>query len=562
MNPSEIVIFLVSISIMLFGARSLGELVRKVNQPIIVGEILAGILLGPTLFGTIAPETYNSIFSSSKNISIALSGITNLAVIMLLLVSGLEVDLSLIVKQGKQAALTSIMGIVLPFAIGFGASYLFPYQMGINNESMKLVFALFIGTALSISALPVIVKTLIDLNIFKTQIGFTILASAMVDDLAGWIIFSIILSMLGTSVHHLSFEMTIALTLGFIAFTLIVVRKLINYILPIIQEKLTFPGGVLNLILILGFLSAAFTEYIGIHAIFGAFIMGIAIGDSAALSENTREIIHQFVTNIFAPLFLVSIGLRVNFIQNFDLVLVLIFIILAFAGKLIGCGFGAYWGGANRREAIVIGFGMNSKGAMEIILGLLALEYGLIQEKVFVALVIMALVTSISSAPLMNMFLSDKSKYSFSRLLNPKYIFISDSADKFAVITELVNRIEKDTGIDKDQIISEVWEREKDFPTGIANSLAIPHARIDIKKPVIAVAYHTSGIDFGALDGIPSRVIVLLLTPKTNNELQLKLLAEIAATFRDKERSEEILTFTKKEEFASRLLKLATLSNA
>ena len=283
MNSAEITIFLISISIMLLMARGLGELLRLIKQPIIIGEIFAGIILGPTLLGMVFPEIYHNLFESSANNKIALEGITNIAVVMLLLVSGLEVDLSVMLKQGKIALFTSVMGIAVPFGLGFGASYFFPEFMGIKDENMILVFSLFIGTALSITALPVVARTLMDLNIFRTEMGLIIIAAAMLNDLVGWIIFSIILSMIGTSGHGFSFEPTITLTLLFIFFTLFIGRKMIHKILPIIQSKLTFPGGVLNFILILGFLSAAFTEYIGIHAIFGAFIIGVAIGDSASL---------------------------------------------------------------------------------------------------------------------------------------------------------------------------------------------------------------------------------------------------------------------------------------
>lgn len=383
--------------------------------------------------------------------------------------------------------------------------------------------------------------------------GLIIIASAMLNDLVGWIIFSVILSMLGTSGHGLSFGTTVTSTFLFIFITLLIGRKIIHKILPVIQEKLTFPGGVLNFILILGFLCAAFTEYIGIHAIFGAFIIGVAVGDSASLKESTREIIHQFVTNIFAPLFFVSIGLRVNFIEYFDLTLVLVFIVLAFVGKVVGCGLGSYLGGAKKNDAMVIGFGMNSRGAMEIILGILALEFGLIHEKVFVALVIMALVTSVSSAPLMNIFLTERRKTSFADLLKLKNIFISKAADKKSILNELVNNIYKEINIPKDILLNEILKREELIPTGIANYLAIPHAKVDIKKPVVSVAVNLGGLDFEAADGELSKVIVLLLTPKNENELQLKLLAEIANLFAEKSNAEEIIECKTPEEILNKL---------
>jgi len=561
MNSAEITVFLISISIMLLLARGLGEILRLIKQPIIIGEIFAGIILGPTLLGNIFPGIYDTLFESSNNNKIALEGITNLAVVMLMLVSGLEVDLTIMLKQGKLALLTSIMGIIVPFGLGFGASYIFPEFMGIKDESMILVFSLFIGTALSITALPVVARTLMDLNIFRSEMGLIIIASAMLNDLVGWIIFSVILSMLGTSGHGLSFGTTVTSTFLFIFVTLLIGRKIIHKILPVIQEKLTFPGGVLNFILILGFLSAAFTEYIGIHAIFGAFIIGVAVGDSASLKESTREIIHQFVTNIFAPLFFVSIGLRVNFIEYFDLTLVLVFITLAFIGKVVGCGFGSYLGGAKKNDAMVIGFGMNSRGAMEIILGILALEFGLIQEKVFVALVIMALVTSVSSAPLMNLFLAERRKASFSDLLKLKNIFISKAADKKTILNELVNNIYKEINIPKDILLNEILKREELIPTGIANCLAIPHAKVDIKKTVVSVAVNFDGLDFEAADGEPSKIIILLLTPKNENELQLKLLAEIANLFAEKSRAEEIIECKTPEEILNKLQSFSKKEN-
>lgn len=405
LSPDQITVFLVSISVMLIAAKLLGELCIKIKQPAIIGEIFAGIILGPTILGMLSPEVFEWLFPPQSELNIALEGITSLAVIMLLLVSGMEVDLGIVLKQGKVAISTGIMGIIFPFILGFGVSYFFPQIFGLTDPDLLLVFALFMGTALSISALPVIARTLMDLNIFKTEMGFIIIAAAMFNDLLGWLIFSIILGLMGASEKGINFFETLALTLLFTGIVLVFGRRIFNRLIPVIQDKFSFPGGVLNFVLVLGFLGAAFTEFIGIHAIFGAFIIGIAIGDSVHLKERTREIIQQFVTNIFAPLFFVSIGLRVNFVTNFDFVIVLIVIILAFAGKVIGCGLGAFWGGLGKNESMAVGFGMNSRGAMEIILGILALEFGLINETVFVALVIMALFTSVSSAPFMNIFI-------------------------------------------------------------------------------------------------------------------------------------------------------------
>ncbi|MBS1491477.1 MAG: cation:proton antiporter [Bacteroidetes bacterium] len=401
---SDVVHLLVQLSIMLFAGRIFAEVARKLKQPAVVGEIFAGILLGPTVLGTINPEWFLHLFPPQSSSSVVLTGFVQVAVVMLLFIGGLEVDLHIVLQQGKKAILTSLIGISFPFLIGFSFPYFFPDFFGIADRQQHLVFALFMGTAMAITALPVIVRILMDLNLFKTRMGLLVVTSAMIDDTVGWMIFSVILGMIGKG-HTTSLWSTISLTVVFVVLMLTLGRGLLNRLLPWANKKLAWPGGVLSLALALCFLGAAFTEYIGLHAVFGAFIIGIALGDSEHFSERAKEIVHQFINNIFAPLFFVSIGLRVNFISNFDWQLTLSIIIIAFIGKIIGSGLGTRMGGFSWRESLAAGCGMNARGAMEIILGLVALENGLINERVFVSLVIMALVTSMSSGPLMKRML-------------------------------------------------------------------------------------------------------------------------------------------------------------
>jgi Kef-type K+ transport system membrane component KefB len=404
LGHSDVALLLLQLSIMLVMARLLAEASRKFRLPAVVGEIIAGILLGPTILGMINPTWFHSLFPVPSANATILSGIVQAAMVMLLFIAGLEVDLHIVWQQRRQALSTSLLGLVIPFFVGFIFPYSFPNFFGIADAEHLPVFALFMGTAMSITALPVIVRILMDLNIFKTRIGLLVVTSAMIDDMTGWIIFSVILGLIGRQ-GQISVGYTIGLTVTFVAVMLTVGRGVLNRILPWINHKLAWPGGVLSLSLSLCFLAAAFTEYIGIHAIFGAFVIGIALGDSEHFSERAKEIVHQFINNIFAPLFFVSIGLRVNFIANFDLLLTLVIIVIAFAGKILGSGLGTRLGGFSWRESFAAACGMNARGAMEIILGIVALENGLINEKVFVSLVIMALITSISSGPLMKWML-------------------------------------------------------------------------------------------------------------------------------------------------------------
>lgn len=400
---NDIVILLASIGGILILARIFSELGKKIKMPLVMGEILLGVILGPTVFGTISPELCNYIFPKSGAAQVAMDGITSLAVVMLLFVAGMEVQLQIMLKQGKIAVYTSITSMIIPFALGFAAVWFLPGFF--NFTADKLVYALFFGIAMAVSALPVITRILMDLNLFKTKVGMVIIAAAIFVDLIGWIMFSFVLSLMGHQGEITSIWFTIGMIIGFGLFMLIIGRYVINRTLPWIQQKLSWPGGVLSISLGLCFLGAAFTEYIGLHAILGAFIVGIAFGDSVHLQEREREIIHQFVTNVFAPLFFVSIGFKVNFIENFDLPLVLIVFFLAVACKVFGAALGGYMGGLTKRESLAVGFGLNARGAMEIILGTLALNVGLIDSKMFVALVVMALITSMMSGPLMKRFI-------------------------------------------------------------------------------------------------------------------------------------------------------------
>jgi len=404
----DLITLLLAISVMLIVSRIVAEAGKKIGLPMVMGELVVGIGLGPTIFGSIAPAAHEALFplATNANVSLSLDAITSLSVIMLLFVTGLEVRLPLVLKQGKIAITTGLGGMILPFITGFAVAWLFPGLFASPASGARhTIFALFLGTALSISALPVIARILLDMNMLKNEIGMTVLAAAILNDLVGWIVFSFILSMAGQGGAAFSLNHTIFAIAAFASFMLVIGRFIINQILPWAQTSLSWPGGVLSFSLGLGLLCAAFTEAIHLHAILGAFIAGIAIGDSVHLREQAREIMHQFVTNFFAPLFFVSIGLKVNFLRHFDPTIVAIVLALAFLGKTAGAGLGARAGGMPWRQALTIGSGLNARGAMEIILGTLAFEAGIIQQPVLVALIVMALITSVTSAPMMRYFL-------------------------------------------------------------------------------------------------------------------------------------------------------------
>lgn len=599
LTPSEITVFLLALAVLLGVARLFGEIAKKFGQPTALGEILAGVVLGATLLGNVAPDTYNWLFpkhladhqsgndiyydkidpdtnkaytveaidpATGESITLTIPDIPDqadqkdekgrqvpslvkvglesffvLSVCLLLLVAGLEVDLSIVTKQGKAAVAVSLMGMIVPFAVGFGVAYLLASNaadwIGYNEASDKaLPFALFLGIAMSITALPVIAKILMDLNMFKSDMGMLIMSSAMVNDLLGWIGFAMVLAMItppGESTMDLQF--VIFATLLFVGFMLTAGRYLANKAIPLVQAHSSWPGGILGFVFVLALLCAALTEWIGIHAIFGAFLAGIALGDSKHLTARTRETIEQIVTYIFAPIFFAGVALRIDFINNFDFVIVVIVLVVAIIGKVFGCYIGAKIAGLSKRESWAIGFGMSARGAMEIILGQIALTFKLITPELFVAIVIMAIVTSVIAGPLMQKALDRRQQKRFADLLSGK-AFVSrlKAVTRKDAIEELAQVASSVTGLDADTINAAVWQREQTMSTGIGHGLAVPHGRIEgLAKPQLIVGVSPPGIDFDAGDGIAAEIICMLLTPADDQLSQIEMLRAVAEAFSD-----------------------------
>ena len=399
LDHKEVINLLLQLASILILARVFAELARKFKQPAVVGEIFAGIILGPTILGNFFPGAQEYLFGAHEMTNIAFDGFVQISVVLLLFIAGLEVELHIVWSQGKKALYIAVASMILPIIAGFVVAYAFPEFLGVNIND-RVVASTFFGLAISITGLAIVARILMDLNLFKTSSGLLIIAGAMIVDVLGWLIFSVILSLSESGSDGLGVWPTIGLTLLFTLVMLTIGKGLINRVLPWINKKLAWPGGLLSLSLALCFLAASFTEFIGIHAIFGAFIIGVALGDSEYLTEKAKEILHQFINNIFAPIFFVSIGLKVNFITGFDPGIVGVVIIVGLLTKYYGAYFGGRLAGVSRKESIVAGFGMSTRGSMDIVLGLIALENGLVTEPLFIGLVILAIIASMSAGPL------------------------------------------------------------------------------------------------------------------------------------------------------------------
>ena len=410
LHPEDVTALLLALGLLLALARLLGELSRKLGQPAVVGEILAGVLLGPTVLGlAFFPAAEKAFFPANGALGPVLDGIAAVSIVLFLLVAGMEIG------QGLPMRSTSEQGAVAagveeprrrPFVLGFTIALATPGLLAPQPGQDPLVLALFFATAMAISALPVIARILMDLDLFRTDVGQITVAAAMVDDLAGWSVFAIVLALMGhTGAARHPVGATVALTLGFATFMLTGGRSAMRLHLHWVRRNFSWPGGVLGFSLALALLAAAFAEWIGIHAVFGSFLVGIALGEDEHFGEEMRETTERFASFLFAPLFFASIGLRVDFARSFAPVLVATVLALACAGKFVGVGAAARLAGMAPREAWAVAAAMNARGGMEIILGLVALQRGVIGVPLFVALVVMALVTSMISGPLMQRLL-------------------------------------------------------------------------------------------------------------------------------------------------------------
>jgi Kef-type K+ transport system membrane component KefB len=412
LSSSEIIHFLIILLVILIPARVLGEICRRYKLPAIIGEIVAGIIVGPTLLGTFSPTLFKTIFTAAPQAYAAFDGIANIGIILLMFIAGFEVDLKQIRQNGKQAIAISLTGIIFPFAVGFGAVWFLYETHFANSANNQLVTSLFFGTALSITALSVIAKILLDLDILKTRIGNIILTAAMVDDFLGWILFSVIIQLMNASKHEASFWSVILVVL-FAGFMLTGGRWIVHRSLAIAAKSLK-AGRVFTVAICLCFIGAAVTEGLGIRGVFGAFLVGIAVSDSEHFTEKHKHVLHQFTINVLAPLFFASVGLRLNFISNFNLEIVLIILLIACFAKLIGAGIGGTLSGMTKNESIAVAFGMNARGSQEIVLGLIALQAKIINEPVFEGLVVMTIVTMVISGPIMKYYFLKEQRYQFS----------------------------------------------------------------------------------------------------------------------------------------------------
>lgn len=406
---------LLQLILIIAAARGFGWAARRLGQPRAVGEIVAGLVLGPSLFAAIEPGAFAYVFKSTDGM--ALSIISQVGLILLMLQVGMEFDFGHLKPRSKRAAMVmvSLAGIVVPFTLGvaigwYSAALLAP---GIN----PLAYTLFCGVALSITAMPILGRIMIEYDLTRTPLGAITISAAAVDDVIGW---TLLAAVAAAAVGGFSLEGTgtrILLLLAYVALSFLVVRKLLNALLDRIEQRAAAradatPGALdanaMALVLAFTFASAIATFKLGVFAIFGGFIIGVLLHDRERLVAAWRSQVAPFVTVFFLPVFFTFTGLRTN-VQGLDSLELWLwcaaFMALAYLGKYGGCYLGARLAGVPKNEAKAIAIMMNTRALMELVVLNVGYDLGVIPQNVFTMLVIMALVTTVTTAPLLRYWL-------------------------------------------------------------------------------------------------------------------------------------------------------------
>ena len=340
------------------------ELMKRIGQPPVIGELLAGIFLGPSLLGALSPRFFHTIFPPDVTQYHLLEIISWIGMILLLLITGLETDIKLIKNLGRPAFSVSLFGMVIPFLFGFLLGWWTPDEL-LVHPSTRAIFSIFLATGMAISALPVIARILLDLNLIKRNLGIVILSASVVDDTMGWLILSVIAGIAKEGdIRASSVLLSICATGTFIVLCYYLLRPILKGLMKAVDTRSTLDHSDLTVILILTLLCAATTEAIGIHAAFGAFVAGLLIRQAPHIRRRTLEILESITAGFFAPVFFAYVGLRVDLFHLSHPSMLIAVLLIAILGKVIGCTVGSLLGKFSFREAISIGVGMNASGSL------------------------------------------------------------------------------------------------------------------------------------------------------------------------------------------------------
>src|SRR5471032_2874877 len=391
-GPSE-VIFIGQILALMIVGRLLGEAMVRLGQPAVMGQLIGGLLLGPSLFGLLLPDVQHALFPKNAEQKAMIDAISQFGILLLLLMTGMETDLKLVRQTGRAAVFASLTGIIIPFACGVALGEMLPDSL-LPDPGKRLITALFLGTALSIASVKIVAMVVREMNFMRRMVGQVILASAIIDDSVGWIIVSIIFSLaLHGAVDALSLAQSVIGTFVFMVLSLTVGRRIVFFIIRWVNDTFVSEFAVITAILAIMAGMAMTTHLIGVHTVLGAFVAGVLIGESPILTKHIDEQLRGLITALFAPVFFGAAGLNTDLTILKDpqmLLLTLGLIVIASVGKL---------GGLNGRESLAVALGMNARGSTEVIIATIGLSLGALSQNLFTMIVAMAVITTLVMPP-------------------------------------------------------------------------------------------------------------------------------------------------------------------
>ena len=397
-------LFVAQLIALLLVGRMLGEFMLRIGQPVVMGQLLAGILLGPSVLGALLPQVQLALFPPSADQRSMIDAVGQLGVLMLLLLTGMETDLSVVAKIRRPAITVSFFGIAIPFSLGFLLGELLPDTL-LPNPSERLITALFCGVALSISSVKIVAMVVREMNFTHRRVGEVLLAASIVDDTVGWIILAAILGLAQRGrVDARTIVQILLATLAFLALSFTLGQRAVSFVIRIVNDHLKSELAVISAILIIMGLFALATNAMGVHTVLGAFVAGMLVGRSPILTRHIDEQLRGLIVALFMPIFFGLAGLTADLSilkQPALLGWAAAFILAASIGKFSGSYIGGRLGALGIRESLALGCGMNARGSTEVIVATLGLSIGALNTTLFTLIVTMALVTTLAMPPML-----------------------------------------------------------------------------------------------------------------------------------------------------------------
>jgi Kef-type K+ transport system membrane component KefB len=396
--PGTLALLLLQITVILIVAKLTAALVARAGQPAVIGEMLGGLLLGPSVFGWLAPSVHHGLFPAGSTGTLQL--LSQIGVILFMFLVGCELDLTRVARHARTAVVVSYTSIAAPMLLGIALSWLIVDDFAPPGVRF-LPFALFIGTAMSITAFPVLARIIAERRLTATFLGATAIACAAIDDVTAWCILSVTVAVAKAS-GLAGAAMTVGMTAIFGALMLLVIR-------PAIARRgasRRHGDGAFVAAVIFAFASAVVTEVIGVHAIFGAFLAGVVVSANTPVRSLVEERIHAFASALLVPLFFAAAGLRTELFLiggTHNWLVCAAIIAVAIVGKLGGGALAARWTAMTWPDSLALGVLMNTRGLMELIVLNVGYDLGILSPTLFSMMVLMALVTTAMTTPLLSL---------------------------------------------------------------------------------------------------------------------------------------------------------------